>query len=92
MPTQQRSYRNSAQQDLLLKSTRALSKDGSSWELTLELYGPGRIRRRLIERRQLKKSGEWSTSSIELLQAQEELEMLQSAAVDIVLMDLIRGA
>lgn len=92
MPNRERSYLAIDGRELTLRSERGISADGSGWTLTLELFGPGRFgrKRRLIERRRLKKSEQWSTSAIELIQHQEEFDMLRDAGVEIELIAVIR--
>lgn len=63
--------------------------DGDSWLISLWLYRKlspiGKIR---VDRRILKKSGSWSTSAIELVQAQEELNLLQAHGFELSILDL----
>lgn len=92
MSRRERSYRAADGRELLLRSERGISANGSGWRLTLELLGPGRFGRkhRRISRKVLEKSEQWSTSAIELIQAQEELDMLLEAGVEIDLLTLLR--
>lgn len=92
MPRRERSYRAADGRELVLSSERGISASGSGWRLTLELFGPGRFgrKRSRIARKVLEKSEQWSTSAIELIQAQEELEMLLEAGVEIDLLTVLR--
>lgn len=93
MSRRERSHRAADGRELLLRSERTITADGESWELKLELFGPGNFGRRLrkLDSRILRKSGQWSTAAIELLQAQEEFEILRGAGVEVDLMAILRG-
>jgi len=84
-----RSYSDGAGRQLILRSERDITDDGS-WIVELKLYERRLFGKRLIDSKSAKKSGEWSTSAIGLLQAQEELEILRSAGVEIDLPGLVR--
>lgn len=86
----ERSYQRSDGSAVLLKSERGITKERDGWVLRLRLYSSGRFGKRLIEERKLSRSQLWSTNTIELLQAQEELEMLRAAGVEIELLELLR--
>ena len=83
-----RSYSDGAGRQLILRSGRDITEDGG-WILELKLYERRLFGRKLIDSKSARKSGEWSTSAIGLLQAQEELEILRAAGVDIDLTGLI---
>jgi len=84
-----RSYSDGAGRQLILRSERDITK-GGSWSLELKLYERRLFGKKLIDSKSTLKSGEWSTSAIGLLQAQEELEMLQAAGVEIDITGLVR--
>lgn len=90
MATKERSYRDSSGRKLILRSTRDISSDLSGWVLKLELYEPRIFWRKLIAVSTLEKSGEWSTVAMGFLQAQEELEFLRAAGMELELPDLLR--
>jgi len=91
MPQKDRSYRDSAGRKLVLRSERSISEDTEGWMLRLQLFEALPLRKRSLELRTLRKSGEWSTTAIGFLQAQEELELLREHGVELDLPDLLRG-
>jgi len=91
MPTKDRSYQDRSGRRLSLRSERTISTGNSpGWVLKLVISERRFLGRRIIGTRILHKSGEWSSTAIGFLQAQEELEYLREHGVEIELQDLLR--
>jgi len=91
MPTKIRSYSDSAGRMLTLRSERTISEGSDpGWVLKLVISERRLFGKRIIGTRILHKSGEWSTTAIGFLQAQEELEYLREHGVELELQDLLR--
>jgi len=86
--SKERSYSDRAGRSLVLRSERDVAPDGR-WVIGLRLYEKRLFGKRLIDSRDFKKSKQWPSSAIGLLQAQEELDLLRDAGVEIELTSLI---
>lgn len=92
MPTKERSYRDRSGRKLFLLSERTISTgDTPGWVLKLVIFERRFFGRKTIGTRILHKSGEWSSTAIGFLQAQEELEYLREQGVELELQDLLRN-
>jgi len=87
MPKKIRSYRDRDGRKLSLLSERTIAADG--WVIKLQLSEAKFLGKRIIGTKIFHKSGDWSTTGIGYLQAQEELEYLREAGVELELQDLI---
>lgn len=96
MPHKERIYRDSAGKVFVLKSVRTITAanqgwDGVGWIISLKLYRKRPIAKKLIASRFTRKSGRWSTSAIELIQAQEEKELLATVGINLTVPEILRA-
>lgn len=82
-----RSFVHPSGASFLLRTRRDV--DGDGWLISLWLYRKlSRVGKIRVEHRDLRKSGSWSTGAIELVQAQEELQLLQDHGFELSILDL----
>lgn len=89
MLNRERCFVDSEGRELLLKSKLTVDLKAEQWIVDLALYRKGKLGKKLIDRRTMRKSGEWQQNVIKLLVVQEELQILTSAGVEVTILDLL---